>query len=162
MTLRQQMIWFSQEDMARELNLDPAIIRKAKKLGCPAFRPNGRIFKEDWHVWYPLNKEKIESNYLDTATDTLTKSKARKLAADAQISELKLAEMKDKFIDIKDAEAFYKKLASSLTAMLKARFIQEAPSKQVGMSAVDIELANTNIVSEICRTIVDKPMEDWK
>src|SRR5688572_21980921 len=103
--------WFdSMEQCSIATGIPKSHLRQAKKLGAPGFQRQRVVWKE-LKPWYELHKAELS---IAVADDSLTKAKTRKTTAEADMAEMERDKMKERFVDMEDAKAFYKQFGAAL------------------------------------------------
>jgi hypothetical protein len=146
--------WYgSMDELAATVpGITKAQLRIAKKSGCPAMHPSGRIHYPKLVKWLSDNPDQIT---LPLNEDTTKQLKQRKLFAETLTAELDLAKSQNEVVDKQEMYDLVRQNHLAIFALLKGRLTQELMPKVLGLDVVRGNVICCNMFEEICKKLQD-------
>ena len=121
-----------------------------KMKGAPEPNPNGSHNVSAWRDFVQANDLKGSVDGGGSQTEAL---KARKLLAEVEERELKVAVKKGEYILLEDVRKGWHTLVGKAIALLRAKFENELPPILSGLDAQGIRQENCKAIDEVCRLL---------
>ena len=121
-----------------------------KMKGAPEPNPNGSHNVSAWRDFVQANELKGHVDGGGAETEAL---KARKLLAEVEERELKVAVKKGEYILLEDVRKGWHTLVGKAIALLRAKFENELPPILSGLDAQGIREENSKAIDEVCRLL---------
>jgi hypothetical protein len=138
----------TQVELAKLLGISRRTLCTWRKLqGAPKPLSNGMWPVADWQKFVHENglKQEIEADQGDLRT--------RKLLAEIEERELKVAIRKKEYVRIEDVRSGWMTLAAQATAILRAKFENELPPVLAGLDATGIQAECRKAIDEVLRNL---------
>ena len=116
------------------LSTTPDVVKRAKQLGCPAFKPGNRIAVDELDVWLQANAEKMKAVPTDDGELPL---KDQKLNEEIRKLRLQNDEKEKKLIAVTEFQRQISEMASEVQKRMYA--LPSRAPELAGLSVPDIE-----------------------
>lgn len=143
----------TQKEFARRIDRTPRLVRKLTNQGILPRLPNKKYpWPEAHDAWIEFKQTERERRYSGGDRD-LREERARKVAADADLAELKLAQLRSELVHIDDLE---KKLRTALHAVDTG--LRNAPARHANDLAAAAEI-EVPVAIRILEDVVEEVRE---
>ncbi len=132
-------------DLANVLGVHRRTLQAWRKLvGCPAPRPDGRLLISEWQE-FMATKDQASSS----APQDSEELKARKLLAEVEERELKVAIRRGEYVQIDEVAREWTTRAGKAVSLLRNKFESELPPILAGMQAAEIQAEARKAIDEV-------------
>lgn len=132
------------EQAAGALGVGIALLKRAKKAGCPAFKPGGRVDTKEFLKWMAENPEKVQPS-----GESLKEQKTQE-----EIRKLRIKNDKDegKLVLKSDVAAAIRRALGGVAGICEAKLVNEWPTAVAGLDPAQARVYG--------RRLHDKIMEE--
>jgi hypothetical protein len=148
--------------------LEPAKVKLAKDLGCPAFLKGSRVDCDALAVWVkehpeldtapPVTKEAVEIR-LKAARAAKAEKDTERSGIEMERAKIELDKTRELYWPRADIAATIQQIAQTQKAVLLRTFVVELPPRQVGLDAISIQEMNRAEVDKVCRILHDRTQQ---
>jgi len=116
-----------------------------KLIGCPAPRPDGRLLISEWQEFMATKDQTAASSGPQDSEEL----KARKLLAEVEERELKVAIRRGEYVQIDEVAREWTTRAGKAVSLLRNKFESELPPILAGMQAAEIQAEARKAIDEV-------------
>jgi hypothetical protein len=142
-------------ELANVLGVHRRTLQAWRKLvGCPAPRPDGRLLISEWQEFMVTKDQSAASSGPQDSEEL----KARKLLAEVEERELKVAIRRGEYVQIDEVAREWTTRAGKAVSLLRNKFESELPPILAGMQAAEIQAEARKAIDEVL-TILNNESE---
>jgi hypothetical protein len=142
-------------ELANVLGVHRRTLQAWRKLvGCPAPRPDGRLLISEWQQFMATKDQSAVSSGPQDSEEL----KARKLLAEVEERELKVAIRRGEYVQIDEVAREWTTRAGKAVSLLRNKFESELPPILAGMQAAEIQAEARKAIDEVL-TILNNESE---
>ena len=133
-------------ELANVLGVHRRTLQAWRKLvGCPAPRPDGRLLISEWQEFMATKDQTAASSGPQDSEEL----KARKLLAEVEERELKVAIRRGEYVQIDEVAREWTTRAGKAVSLLRNKFESELPPILAGMQAAEIQAEARKAIDEV-------------